>query len=154
MKKLLTVLLTVCIAITITACANSVAPDVDDAANTSVPSIDRLEVDAIIIQYENSGQYYLSSQEIAEFADLYNNPESFTISDEDLKVEEAYDIVVTHKNGDYLLIDKYDDAEYDFTAVEYIDLDSLHNPDSTYLMKNTSLASFTDKIVQEKFLAN
>ena len=52
------------------------------------------------------------------------------------------------------IIDKYDDAEYDFTAVEYIDLDSLHNPDSTYLMKNTSLASFTDKIVQEKFLAN
>ena len=152
MKKLLTVLLTVCIAITITACANSVAPDVDDAANTSIPSIDRLEVDAIIIQYENSGQYYFSGEEIDEFVELYNRPDSYKSGEEELG-EEDYVIVVSYTNGDNLLMDKYTNADYDFTAAEYIEFDSIHNPDASFLIKNAKLAAFADKVVKEQFVS-
>ena len=88
MKKLFAVLLTVCLAFSITACANSVDPVVDDAVEDYVPSIDHYEVEAIIVQYENSGQYFLSDTEIKEFAQLYNQHESYRASEEELGEEE------------------------------------------------------------------
>ena len=153
MKKLFVVLLTVCFAFSITACANSVDPVVDDAVEDYVPSIDRYEVEAIIVQYENSGQYFLSDTEITEFAQLYNQHESYRASEEELG-EEEYVVVVTYTNGDYLLIKKYNHAEYDFASIDYVDYDSWRKSTAKYLIKNASLSTFMDNLIQKIFITN
>ena len=157
MKKLFIILLALCLIFTFTACTDNDAPDtdpvVDDDVTVAIPSIDRYEVEAIIVQYENSGQYFLSDAEISEFAQLYNEPDSFELREADLG-EEEYVVVITYTNGGYLLINKYDHLEYDFAVIEYVEQDSLHNPKTAYLIENSPLVTFMDKLIQRVFITN
>ena len=152
MKKMIALFLILCITVSVAACNNGADPIVDDTADKTLSKIDPDDVDAIIIQPDNAGQYFLSADDIDQFAELYNQPEVLVIADGENATDE-YAVVVTYKNGDYLNLYTAEDSEYDFICSEYQDVESM-NTASKYLVKNASLAKFIDNLINEKFPAN
>ena len=108
--------------------------------------IDLANVKSITLQYENYGQYHLTSEELARFMEMYSQSVLLQDSDGEYGAEKC-SVVIRKTNGSYVLLDMYGNADYDFTYSEYADSKFTER----HQIQNASLTRYVEELINTNF---
>ena len=146
MKKFLSILLVLCVTLLVSACNDVVDNQENEVLNEFALKIDLANVMSITLQYENYGQYHLTSEESARFIETYSQSVLLQESDGEYGAEKCS--VVIHKtNGSYVLLDLYGNADFDFTYSEYAD----NKFTEKHQIQNASLTRYVEELINTNF---
>ena len=147
MKKILYILLVFCVALSISACGDVLNNQENEVKNEFAMKIDYVDVESIVLQYDNLGQYHLTNEETVRFIELYNQSELLQNSNSGQDAE-ICSVVINKTIGGYVLLDMYENTDYNFTHYEHAD----NKFTEKHQIQNASLAGFVKELINANFL--
>ena len=143
MKKVFVITVAFCLLLSLTACS-------------TVPQVNRDDVEAVILMvYSGSQQYFLSAEEIDRCVELYNQSEKAGKHTGEGGTPD-YSLVISLKNGTSIHLQDELHYAYDFAmsknfnTQKYLDM-FLSNFTETYYVNNSELLMFVETLIEEKF---
>ena len=144
MKKVFVITVAFCLLLSLTACSST------------VPQVNRDDVEAVILMMSSgSQQYFLSAEEMDRCVELYNQSEKAGKHTGEGGTPN-YSVYISLKNGTSIHLNEELHYAYDFAmsknfnTQKYLNM-FLSNFTETYYVNNSELLVFVETLIEEKF---